>query len=542
MAHLYTGGAHISALCEAVSPFGGNAPDRQYLLHATRSFRCRNALPAYKGHYNLKKGRTHMAIFHCSIKIISRSGGRSAVACAAYRAGEKLYDKETGILQDYTRKGGVVFREILLPPDAPAYLKDRETLWNEVQLTESRKNAQLAREIEVAFPKEFGRDLQKICARDFINRNFVDKGMIADWALHDKGDGNPHAHIMLTVRGVDPDGKWIKKQKSVFANARDKNGIPVYDPDLPSYDPKNKAATAKYRIPDLDENGNQKVRIRKGKGSEKLWVRISIPANDWNDRTKAEEWRASWAACCNRYLSKDKKLDHRSYKRQGRDIEPTVHEGVTARKMERKGKLSERCEVNRNIKNRNRILEGIRDLTKEIKDYILEKVRPVIEGIRRSVSAAKGEGRYYRIDPVFGGRYRCSRERSERHRETAGRIDQIKRGIEETEREIESTNREIEITDRDIKNYIRKNEIYKRYLHRTDRRVEGREPIAVEPPDAKIVEADFPAPAVPGPEHMEPDPIMIEIHVPKAAEQKKPAPFTHRDYDHTEEKEYTPGL
>ena len=292
----------------------------------------------------------------------------------------------------------------------------------------------------------------------------------------------------------------------------------------------------------LDENGNQKVRIRKGKGAEKLWVRISIPANDWNDRTKAEEWRASWAACCNRYLSKDKKLDHRSYKRQGRDIEPTVHEGVTARKMERKGKLSERCEVNRNIKNRNRILEGIRDLTKEIKDYILEKVRPVIEGIRRSVSAAKGEGRYYRIDPVFGGRYRCSRERSERHRETAGRIDQIKRGIEETEREIESTNREIEITDRDIKNYIRKNEIYKRYLHRTDRRVEGREPIAVEPPDAKIVEADFPAPAVPGPEHMEPDPIMIEIHVPKAAEQKKPAPFTHRDYDHTEEKEYTPGL
>ena len=132
-----------------------------------------------------------MAIYHCSIKIISRSGGRSAVACAAYRAGEKLYDKETGTLQDYTNKGGVILSEIKLPDGAPEYFRDRETLWNEVQMAESQKNAQLAREIEVAFPKEFTREQQMLCAWDFINTNFVEKGMIADWHCMTKVTGIP---------------------------------------------------------------------------------------------------------------------------------------------------------------------------------------------------------------------------------------------------------------------------------------------------------------------------------------------------------------
>ncbi|MBR3242284.1 MAG: MobA/MobL family protein [Parasporobacterium sp.] len=416
-----------------------------------------------------------MAIYHCSIKIISRSSGRSAVACAAYRAGEKLYDKETGTLQDYTSKGGVILNEIKLPFGAPAYLKDRETLWNEVQMSEKQSNAQLAREVEVAFPKEFDRGTQMLCAWDFIEENFTSKGMIADWALHDKGDGNPHAHIMLTVREVDKDGKWMKKQKSVFANARDKDGVPIYDPDQPSYDPKNKAATAQYRIPDLDENGNQKVRIRKGKGTEKLWVRISIPANGWNDRENAEKWRASWAKCCNRYLEKDKQIDHRSYARQGIEQEPTVHEGVTARKMERSGKSAERCEINRNIKSRNRFLEGIRNLSKEIKEFIYEKVRPVIEGIRRCTQLTKGQGSYYFTDPFTGTKQQSIGRETEKSRETAERIKHFKRNTEQTDRDIA-------VTDRYIENALRNNEIYKRNIgihkpdaERTDYRLEEAE-------------------------------------------------------------------
>ena len=411
-----------------------------------------------------------MAIYHCSIKIISRSGGRSAVACAAYRAGEKLYDKETGTLQDYTSKGGVILSEIKLPEDAPEYLRDRETLWNEVQLVEKQKDAQLAREIEVAFPKEFSREQQLFCAWDFINENFTSKGMIADWALHDKGDGNPHAHIMLTVREVDKDGKWMKKQKSVFANTRDKDGVPIYDPDFPSYDPKNKTATAKYRIPDLDENGNQKVRIRKGKGTEKLWVRINVPVNDWNDRSKAEEWRASWAKCCNRYLEKDKQIDHRSYARQGIEQEPTVHEGITARKMERSGRTADRCEINRNIKSRNRFLEGIRNLSKEIKEFIYEKVRPVIEGIRRCAQFTKRQGSYNFIDSFTGREQQIDGEKTEGCREADRRIDHIKRIAEQTDRSITNTDRYVQSVMRNIKTYERSDGILKPGIEGTDSR------------------------------------------------------------------------
>jgi ATP-dependent exoDNAse (exonuclease V) alpha subunit len=198
-----------------------------------------------------------MSIYHCSIKIISRSGGRSAVASAAYRSGQKLMNDETGILHDFSAKGGVVMSEILLPKHVPLIYQDRQVLWNEVQKTEKRSDAQLAREVEVAFPIEMDREQQIECVRNFIRENFVSKGMIADWALHDKGDGNPHAHIMLTVRGFDDSGQWQQKTKTVFANVRDAEGRAAFDPSLPSYDPKDREHTSQYRLPLLDENGKQ---------------------------------------------------------------------------------------------------------------------------------------------------------------------------------------------------------------------------------------------------------------------------------------------
>ncbi|MBP5733102.1 MAG: MobA/MobL family protein [Lachnospiraceae bacterium] len=261
-----------------------------------------------------------MPIYHCSIKLISRSGGRSAIASAAYRSGEKLTNEETGIIHDFTHKGGVVMSEILIPVHAPERYRDRQVLWNEVQKIEKRKDAQLAREVEVALPNELSRQQQIECVRGFIEDNFVSKGMIADWALHDKNDGNPHAHIMLSVRGINENEKWEAKQRSVFANTRDEMGRPVFDPSLPSYDPGDKENTSQYRIPVLGEDGKQKTRERKGKGTEYLWERISIPANDWNDHSKAEEWRKSWAEHCNRYLAPDNQIDHRSYERQGIDL------------------------------------------------------------------------------------------------------------------------------------------------------------------------------------------------------------------------------
>ena len=174
--------------------------------------------------------------------------------------------------------------------------------------------------------------------------------MIADWALHDKGDGNPHAHILLTVRGINEKEGWQLKQKSVFANGR-------------------------------DENGKQKTRVRQGKGTEYLWERISIPANDWNEHDKCEEWRKSWAEHCNNYLPPELHIDHRSYERQGIDMEPTVHEGVTARKMEASGKTADRCKMNREIKQRNQIRQKIAEQFSELSKIILLKVRELYERI-----------------------------------------------------------------------------------------------------------------------------------------------------------------
>ena len=200
----------------------------------------------------------------------------------------------------------------------------------------------MAREVEVAFPVEMSREEQVECLRSYVQDNFVSQGMCADWAIHDKGNGNPHAHILLTVRGFDENGKWISKQKSVFA--LDENG---------------------QRIPQIDpKTGQQKVRKRE------LWVRVSVPSNDWNEWKKAEEWRASWADHCNRYLKPEAKIDHRSYERQGVEMEPTIHEGFAARQMEARGAVSDKCQYNREVKKRNnlRILlkEKIQELSKAL--------------------------------------------------------------------------------------------------------------------------------------------------------------------------------
>lgn len=270
-----------------------------------------------------------MAIYHCSIKIISRGKGRSAVACAAYRSGTKLTDLATGKIFDYSNKPGVVFSEVLLPENAPAaFAVDRNILWDAVERKETRSDARLAREVEVALPREFTRQEQIDTVREYTIKNFVREGMCADWALHDKRDGNPHAHIMLTTRAFTRNGKWAEKSRTIYKLDPNGQKVPLIDP----------------------ETGEQKVRVRKGKGVEKLWQTEKVPANDWNDRSKAEEWRAAWATECNRRLDRQHQIDHRSYARQAVEQEPTIHEGYAARKMESEGRVSDRCEINRETK------------------------------------------------------------------------------------------------------------------------------------------------------------------------------------------------
>lgn len=174
-----------------------------------------------------------MAIYHCTVKIIGRGSGRSSVAAAAYRAADRLYtntiasaayrsggelhNESDGITHDYTRKYGVIYSEIILPENAPEIFSIRNVLWNEVERAEKRKDAQTAREIELALPIEFTPQEQKEALREYIKENFVSSGMCADFSIHDKKDGNPHAHIMLTTRNVSESGfegknrTWNKK-------------------------------------------------------------------------------------------------------------------------------------------------------------------------------------------------------------------------------------------------------------------------------------------------------------------------------------------
>lgn len=151
-----------------------------------------------------------MAIYHLSAKVISRAGGRSSVAAAAYRTAGRLRDDRQGLEHDYSRKGGVVHSEIMAPENAPDWMRDRDQLWNAVEAVEKRRDAQLAREIEVALPRELDRGERLELLRGFVQREFVDRGMIADVAIHEgkarDGHGQPHAHIMLTMRELTGEG------------------------------------------------------------------------------------------------------------------------------------------------------------------------------------------------------------------------------------------------------------------------------------------------------------------------------------------------
>lgn len=396
-----------------------------------------------------------MAIYHCSVKIIGRSKGKSVIAAAAYRAGEKLYDRETGLTHDYTRKSGVVHREILLPDHAPKEYLDRQTLWKSVTKVEKKSNAQFAREIEVALPVEFSRELQLAVIREYVRTNFVSEGMCADIAIHDKRNGNPHAHILLTTRPMKADGSWGAKEKKEYARDEDGNRIPLID----------------------KKTGKQKL----GKRNEKLWKRITVQANDWNDRGNVEKWRKSWADICNCYLSVEHQIDHRSYERQGLPIEPTIHEGFRARQMEQRGKVSDRCEYNRIIKQLNSVIMEWFQTMKALHQMIIKKARDLIGRIYDSVTGGVGYLGKARRDsgtggkPADGNRTSASGEQGTFHSPSAksgtdwisGEIEQRKCYAFQTESNIEETDSRIEELKEQILEKVReRNERIRRLQQR----------------------------------------------------------------------------
>ncbi|MEH7005472.1 MobQ family relaxase [Priestia megaterium] len=265
-----------------------------------------------------------MAIYHLSMQIISRSKGQSAVAAAAYRSGEKLHDERTDEQKFYARN---VQPEtmILTPTNAPEWMKDRNRLWNEVEKVEKRKDSQLARELNIALPIELNQDQQKELIQSFAQREFVQKGMVADIAIHRDDANNPHAHIMLTMRNLDENGFGKKNRdwNADFANAKE----------------------------------NNRGYVKNSEGC------LSI--------------REQWANYANKALEKaqsNERITHLSHESRGLEVLPTIHLGHVAHDMEKKGKQSERGQVNRERQEYNQVVIDLQTYRRQ-KEAHLQKMK-----------------------------------------------------------------------------------------------------------------------------------------------------------------------
>ena len=289
---------------------------------------------------------------HYDIRIVQRSENESAVAAAAYQSGEKLFSEYDQKQKYYSHKSEIVHKEIMLPSYAPPEYADRNTLWNAAEAVEKQWNSQLARRIILAIPRELSPEQYADLLRDYCREFFVSKGMCADFAIHDKGDGNPHAHILLTMRSMDEKGKFLPKSRKVY---------------------------------DLNENG-ERIRLSSGR-----WKSHKENTVDWNDQKYAEIWRQGWSDTVNRYLEaagRTERLDLRAYARQGIDKIPTVHMGAAVAYMEKKGIQTNIGNLNRDIKEANRIMQSIRQMVRHLKSWITD-LRKKKEAIMEALEQVK---------------------------------------------------------------------------------------------------------------------------------------------------------
>ena len=327
--------------------------------------------------------------------IVRRSRGQSAVEKASYISRSVLVSEFDG--QTYRPKyhEDLVHSEILLPTNAPREYADRATLWNAVELSEKGQKSQLARMLKASLPNEWSYELAVEVVRDYVQRNFVDKGMIADWAIHDsendKGQRNLHVHVLLTLRPLTEKGEWGAKQKKIYELDENGEKIPVID----------------------KRTGKQKV----DKQNRKQWKCHTADSTDWNSRENAKLWRRDLADTINaasERLGIDVHWEHRSFKEQGIDREPTIHIGAIANALERKGIQTERGDINREIIKRNTALEQAKEMLELAKQevqsaqYARLKERTVSEGNENEVMEmiAKVRERKGRLDlPIVSGKH-----------------------------------------------------------------------------------------------------------------------------------------
>ena len=297
-------------------------------------------------------------------------GGHSAVEQASYIGRERIESEYDGLTYYPKYSEDLVHNEVMLPENAPEEYKNPSILWNSVEMCEKGNNAQLARTFRVQLPNEWSYDLATEVMRDYVKRNFVDKGMCVQFAIHDSenkntGQRNLHCHMLMTFRNIDEEGKWMPKQKKVYLT--DANG---------------------ERIPLIDKNtGEQKVDSH----NRKQWKCMAVPTNDWGNKDNVKKWRQDLADTINAVNEKigrtENFWEYRSFQEQGLEITPQIHLGEKAAALERKGIHTTKGDINRRIIESNSVIMNL----KEALDSAWEEVVKISEASVEAVKAIKNE-------------------------------------------------------------------------------------------------------------------------------------------------------
>ena len=333
-----------------------------------------------------------MAIYHLEAKMVSRGAGRSAVAASAYLSCSRMLNEYDGVQHDYTRKQGLAWQTVFLPDMAPAEWQDREKLWNAVEEAEKTKDSRLAREFVAALPIELSRQQQIELLQNFICEQFVAEGMCADVAIHDTDGHNPHAHILLTVRPLNENGTWQYKTEKEYLCVKDGNERGFTAAEFKSAQAEGWEKQYPYKV------GKKKVYmapsaaqahgyVRSGKHPKSTRYGRQNPISArWNSEEQLLSWREVWAAAANRCLElagHAERIDHRSHAARGLEERPTIHEGVAAQALERRGIISDRCELNQQIKADNALLRELKAEIKKLADLVALTVPVVAEKLEK---------------------------------------------------------------------------------------------------------------------------------------------------------------
>lgn len=382
--------------------------------------------------------------------MVSRGTGRSAVAASAYLSCTNILNDYDGVRHDFTRKKGLVWREVFLPEYAPPEWKDRGVLWNAVEENEKTKDSRLAREFVPALPIELTPAQWQELLSDFIQNSFVAEGMCADVAIHDPNPPghNPHAHIMLTVRPLDEQGNWQYKTEKEYLCVKDgeERGFTAAEFKIAQKDGWEKqypykVGRKKVYMPPSEAEKQGLERASKHPKSTKFGRQNPI-SERWNSEEQLVVWRKAWADVTNRYLERyghDARIDHRSHADRGLTEQPTIHEGVVARALEAKGIISDRCELNRQIKADNALLRELKASVKKL----IDTVKNTIPTLAEAMESLRGKMIIfcYQLGYIRKGKNSMSK-----YVDTAGpileRYDELKQEIKEKSREQKSLHSE----------------------------------------------------------------------------------------------------